>query len=100
MIKKIGKKWISLLSVFLLISVMCVYSDKMNAAMKESQKENLTVAVNRAVTNYYAINGVYPENIESIAEQYGIHYDESEYSVKYMLYASNIYPDITIVLLK
>lgn len=78
--------------IFLVISTKNV-SDNNNL---ESQKVILN-AVNKSVTECYAVEGYYPPNIEYLEDNYGLAYNRSKYIVHYEIFASNIYPDIKII---
>jgi len=55
-------------------------------------------SLRRAVVMNYAIEGRYPANIEYIEDHYGIHIDRSKFVVHYRVFASNILPEITVIL--
>ena len=55
-------------------------------------------SLRRAVVMNYAIEGRYPASIEYIEEHYGIHIDRSKFVVHYQVFASNILPEITVIL--
>lgn len=61
--------------------------------------KTLQAAVNRACVQCYAIEGRYPPSVEYLEEHYGIRIDEKRYAVFYNGFASNIMPEITVVLL-
>lgn len=64
---------------------------------KRKQKESLENAIWRGVTQYYALEGRYPESLEDLTEAYGIRYDKKEYFVDYQIAGANILPDITVI---
>ena len=55
-------------------------------------------SIRRAVMINYAIEGRYPESIEYIEENFGIHIDRERFVVHYRIFATNILPDITVIL--
>jgi hypothetical protein len=59
----------------------------------------LEEAILRAAVHCYAIEGSYPESLTYLTENYGIHIDRRKYVVFYNIFASNILPDITVVVL-
>jgi hypothetical protein len=59
----------------------------------------LEEAILRAAVHCYAIEGSYPESLVYITENYGIHIDRRKYVVFYEIFASNMLPDITVVVL-
>ena len=53
--------------------------------------------VEDAVTLCYSIEGVYPQSLEYLTENYGINYDSERYIVHYECFAANIRPVIRVV---
>lgn len=45
----------------------------------------------------YAIDGVYPPDLEYLKEHYGIQIDEDRYTVHYIPIAENLMPEITVL---
>ena len=67
---------------------------------ESSRAEGLKVlndSIRRAVVIAYAVEGRYPQSIEYIEEHYGIHIDRTRYVVHYNIFASNLFPDITVL---
>lgn len=54
-------------------------------------------AVRRASVQCYSIEGIYPPSIEYLVENYGIKIDDGKYTVRYVGFASNLMPDITVI---
>jgi len=52
--------------------------------------------IRRAVVTCYAVEGSYPESLEYIETHYGVHIDRTKYYVDYLVFASNIMPDISV----
>lgn len=69
-------------------------SDTTNA----KQMESLENALNRSITQCYAVEGAYPPSLEYIEEHYGLIYDKELFFVDYQPIGSNIMPDVTIIL--
>lgn len=67
-----------------------------NSSVEES-KNTLETAVRRAVVQCYAIEGMYPPNIEYLEKNYGLMVDHNNFIVHYEVFASNILPDISII---
>lgn len=66
----------------------------------EEGRNQLAQSVSRAVMECYAREGVYPQNLEYLKENYALVYDESKYAVIYSPFAENLLPDITVVIIK
>ncbi|MBQ4346980.1 MAG: hypothetical protein IJC39_00850 [Firmicutes bacterium] len=54
-------------------------------------------SLRRAAISCYALEGRYPESYEYLKENYGVYVDEERYVVHYMVYASNLMPDIDVI---
>ncbi len=58
--------------------------------------EAVKSSVENAVTLCYSIEGAYPESLEYLTENYGVHYDKSLYVIHYECFASNIRPSVSV----
>lgn len=56
----------------------------------------LEEAIRRSCAAYYSSEGVYPPDLESLKEKFGIQIDEN-YMVDYRIFADNLMPDITVL---
>ena len=61
------------------------------------QKESLENALWRGVTQYYALEGHYPETLDDLTENCGIQYDKKQFFIDYQIAGANILPDITVI---
>ena len=61
------------------------------------EKERLEEALTRAAVSCYAIEGAYPPSLEYLIKNYDVIINEKHFTVKYELYASNLMPDITVL---
>ncbi len=82
-----------------LIVVMSVpsiiqYKDK----GKEINIEAIQKTVEKYVIQCYAAEGSYPADLYYLQENYGLILDEEQYSYQYEIFASNIMPEIKVVL--
>ena len=65
-------------------------------ASEDAQIETVKNAVRNAVVTCYAIEGVYPSDVDYLVQNYGLAYDESRFLVSYEAFASNIIPEIRV----
>lgn len=63
----------------------------------DKQRESLETALNRSIAQCYAVEGVYPPNLQYIEEHYGLIYDHNYFYIDYQPIGSNIMPDVTIL---
>ncbi|MBR0598858.1 hypothetical protein [Sinanaerobacter chloroacetimidivorans] len=88
------------IAIFICLAVF-LYTGVGNVSLA-SQEENKAIlqdALKRAVVQCYAIEGMYPPSIEYLEDNYGIVYDHDSFIVHYEVFAGNILPDITVILL-
>ena len=70
---------------------------------KASQNEGTQIleeSLWRAVITCYAIEGSYPAELAHLEENYGVYIDRTRYIVRYSIFASNIKPDIEVILIE
>ncbi len=68
-----------------------------NETTLAKQQESLETALRRSVAQCYAVEGIYPPDLEYLQEHYGLTYDDSLFLVDYDYYGGNLYPDITVL---
>lgn len=85
---------IGILVVLLLLGALSRVSD----SQAEEGRRQMEESVRRAAVNCYAVEGIYPPNLEYLKEHYGLQVDESRYTVYYEVFADNLVPEITVVL--
>ena len=87
-------------SVFALIIVIvwALYGINLaSVANKEQEIAELESSLNKATALCYAIEGMYPQNIEYLENNYGVMIDRENYIINYEIIASNIKPQITVL---
>lgn len=62
-----------------------------------SDYDILCNSIQKAVTECYVLEGMYPPSVEYLEEHYGIQIDRDKYAVFYEGFASNMVPDITVI---
>lgn len=90
-----------LLSFLLFFAILFFFLFCVRAMESKSEEESLASlrnAVQRACVQCYAIEGRYPPSVEYLEEHYGIVIDRKQYHVFYDGWASNVMPDITVLL--
>lgn len=68
-----------------------------DSSAQQRELEALKSSVENGVTMCYAIEGIYPESIEYLAENYGLIYDKDRYIVYYDRFADNIRPTVSVM---
>jgi len=90
----------AILPVLFTIAVMGIIMYGLSQTEEASRAEGLRIledSIRRAVIIAYAVEGRYPESMEYIVENFGIHIDNTRYVVHYSIFASNLLPDITVL---
>jgi len=90
----------AILPVIFTVAIMVMVVFGLQQTSESSSAEGLRIledSLRRAVVMNYAIEGRYPESIEYIEQNFGIHIDRTRYAVHYRIFASNILPEITVV---
>ena len=82
---------------FVVVMLFCAGIDSASQKAKREQKAGLENAVWRSITQYYAIEGRYPESLEVLKTEYGLQYDSEEFFVDYQVYGANLMPDVMIL---
>lgn len=61
------------------------------------QQESLETALSRSIAQCYAVEGMYPPNLNYLKEHYGLTYDEDMFLVDYQPIGSNLMPVTTVL---
>jgi len=90
----------AVLPVIFTAAIVMIVTFSLNTAHESSRAEGVRIledSLHRAVVMNYAIEGRYPESIEYIEEHFGIFIDRTRFVVHYSIFASNIFPEITVI---
>jgi len=90
----------AILPVIFTVLIMVMIVSGLRQTDASSSAEGLRIledSIRRAVVMNYAIEGRYPESIEYIEKQFGVHIDRTRFTVHYNIFASNILPDIRVI---
>lgn len=103
MILRYKKKRFSILTylpVLLLVSILfffIAFSSSFSKSNLEHEKEVLTTAINREITQCYALEGSYPSSLSYLEEHYGLTYNKEHFFIDYQYIGGNLRPDVTII---
>ena len=96
-LRKIQKLSLPLIGFILLFIVFIKGIASGSETTIDKQKESLTTALNRSITQCYAVEGTYPPSLEYIENHYGLTYDHDKFFVDYQVYGANMYPTVTVL---
>ncbi len=97
--RRFGALWI----VPLILVAVLIFSSAVNGlktGQSEEGRRQLEEGLRRAAVACYAIEGVYPPDLDYLEVHYGVQIDRERYGVFYEVFAENLMPDITVVELK
>ncbi|EDS71576.1 hypothetical protein NE604_12065 [Anaerofustis stercorihominis] len=90
----------NLFGIILFLFIFIFIISGINSLGSKSKDEEMKIAkdsINKAIVSCYAIEGKYPKDFDYLAKNYGVHINEDKYKVNYQIFASNIFPDVTII---
>lgn len=88
---------IPFLLLIILIIGFVLFSNQMTKTNSAHNKEVVEKALSRSITQCYALEGMYPPNLDYLKEHYGLVYDSDIYFIDYQYIGSNLRPDVTII---
>lgn len=89
-----------LISVCVFLFVMFLFLSGVSSLSESTtkrQKEALEDAITQSISYCYSVEGVYPESLEYLKENYGLTYNEDLFYVDYRTTGANLMPDVTII---
>ena len=87
--------WIvlALAAIFVLVYTFAGHSGE---DLTEESTAAIQEAVRRSAMQCYVVEGVYPENLSYLEENYGLQINTRDFYVRYDAFASNLPPDIRV----
>ncbi len=95
--KKHIRAFVSVLFLMLILTLFCVVSESIAVSNRSKGKEILNNALERSITQCYALEGSYPPNLDYLVNNYGLTYDTDRYFIDYQYIGDNLRPDTTII---
>lgn len=94
-----GQAILSIVLFFLMLVLFLFLTGETEKISAEEECKLLAESIERNVMQCYVLEGRYPDSIEYLEENYGVTYDKNVYRVDYIIYGSNMKPEIDIVVL-
>jgi len=95
---RINKKDIAAILVFVaLIIVFVVLVNNITGKGNRREMDIVKDAVKNATLTCYAVEGMYPDDLNYLIEHYNLSYNKDRYIVYYEPLASNVIPSIKVV---
>ena len=93
----INKKDIGAILIFVvLIIAFVMLVGSITSRGSERELEIVRDAVKNAALTCYAVEGMYPDNIEYLRDHYHLSYNADKYVVEYKTFSSNAVPSILV----
>jgi len=96
-LRKLQKLSLPIIGFVILFVIFIKGISSVSETTLDKQKESLTTALNRSITQCYAVEGTYPPSLSYIEEHYGLTYDHDLFFVDYQVYSSNMYPTVAVL---
>ena len=85
-----------LLTALVIYGVILAVTGTGRQATEQSRKMTYE-SIRRAAVQCYALEGIYPVNIEYLVDHYGIRPDRKRFVIHYQFIGDNILPDISVI---
>ena len=96
----LGRKLIYLLPILAFVILFVLFLRGIGSVGESTlskQQESLETALERSISQCYAVEGCYPPSLEYLEQQYGLLYDEDSFFIDYEYYGSNLLPEVTVL---
>lgn len=89
--------YLPILIMVAVLGVFVLFANSMTSNNTAREKEILQNAIERSITQCYALEGTYPSSLSYLEENYGLIYNKDQFFVDYQYIGGNLRPDITII---
>ena len=89
--------YLPVLIMVVVLGAFILFSNSMTSSNTAREKEILQNAIERSVTQCYALEGTYPSSLSYLEENYGLLYNKEQFFVDYQYIGDNLRPDVTII---
>ena len=98
--RSLWQKLIYLLPILAFIVLFVLFLQGIGSVSESTlskQQESLETALERSISQCYAVEGSYPPSLEYLKQHYGLLYDEDSFFIDYEYYGSNLPPEVTVL---
>jgi hypothetical protein len=98
--KKEKKDYLGFIPLVLLIVVIILFihaTSTVTTTNDSREQEIVTSALERNITQCYALEGSYPPDLAYLEDHYGFTYNTEHFFIDYQYIGSNLRPDVTII---
>lgn len=83
--------------IAVIILGLVIFSNITQTNNMNKSREFLERALNRSISQCYALEGMYPPSLNYLIDNYGLTFDSEDYFIDYQYIGSNLRPDVTII---
>lgn len=85
--------------LWILAALLCflLAVSRLECGRQTEGKQQLEDALRRTAVSCYALEGFYPPSVDYMMKHYNLQYNEDVYTIRYVVIASNLMPDITVL---
>lgn len=98
--RSLWQKLIYLLPILAFIVLFVLFLQGIGSVSESTlskQQESLETALERSISQCYAVEGSYPPSLGYLKQHYGLLYDEDSFFIDYEYYGSNLLPEVTVL---
>lgn len=98
--RSLWQKLIYLLPILAFIVLFVLFLQGIGSVSESTlskQQKSLETALERSISQCYAVEGSYPPSLEYLKQHYGLLYDEDSFFIDYEYYGSNLLPEVTVL---
>jgi hypothetical protein len=95
--KKNIARFVPLLLLLAAILLFVFATGSLSDSGSAHEEEIVSSALERSITQCYALDGFYPPDLDYLREHYGFTYNTDHFFIDYRYIGSNLRPDVTII---
>ena len=95
--KRVKTAYLPLALLLLVLTFFVLFTNSFSQANLEHEKTILQDALNRSITQCYALEGSYPFKLSYLEDNYGLTYNKEHFYIDYQYIGANLRPDVTII---
>lgn len=90
-------RFLPLLLSLIILGSFVLGIESVSATTSAKQLESLENALSRSIAQCYAVEGMYPPDLDYLKNHYGLVYDEDAFLVDYQPLGANLAPEVTVL---
>ena len=95
--KKVKTTYFPIILLVLVLTFFVLFTNSFSRSNLEHEKTVLHNALERCITQCYALEGSYPFQLSYLEDHYGLTYNKEHFFIDYQYIGGNLRPDVTIL---